>query len=586
MEQTILQELNKIIDEKRITSVFQPIVSLVDGHVLGYEALSRVSGPTETGLSNPECLFRIAEKSGRLWDLEHVCLLTALSILQERLFPHTDKKLFLNISPNTIDQDPFRNTVTRNLLQKYGIMPDQIVFELTERHSVKDSDRFKATIDYYKSKRVQIAIDDVGAMYSGLNLINAVRPHFIKVDKTLIRNIELGRINFALVKGLVEFCRVSHIDLIAEGVETESELVSLIDLGVPYAQGYLLKRPGRDIEDIENAIKKIIVEKNKIFAASRQENEIVNICTSTATLSKEMRAEAVFEEMKKDPKAFGKCVVENGYVIGVVTKAHLTAQLSGRFGFSLFQSQPISALMDTDFISVDYRTPINEVSQIAMSRPQEKLYDFIVVTKEGKYLGTVTIKDLLQRATEIEVIKAKYANPLTGLPGNLLIEQKMKESLNPEKPIAILYIDINHFKEYNDVYGFENGDRVIELLAGILCAHVPRGQFVGHVGGDDFVVIMQDETLDCFCSDVSSEFRRRVRLYYNLYDRKKGFMVAENRFGHIEKFSLMTISLAGIRLKDHEFTNLIELTEELARLKKKCKQMKSGNHLLIRKSSG
>ena len=81
--------------------------------------------------------------------------------------------------------------------------------------------------------------------------------------------------------------------------------------------------------------------------------------------------------------------------------------------------------METDFLTVDSQTPINAVTHIAMSRPADKLYDFILVTKNDEYLGTVTIKDLLQKTTEIEVVNAKHQNPLSGLPGNIIIEQKM-----------------------------------------------------------------------------------------------------------------------------------------------------------------
>ncbi len=144
---------------------------------------------------------------------------------------------------------------------------------------------------------------------------------------------------------------------------------------------------------------------------------IENICTATETIPPTSKVESVFEKLVGDSSSFGLCVVENGAVLGIVTKPRLMLQLSGRYGFSLNQKRPIALIMDCDFLAVDYSTPIDVVSQMAMSRPPEKLYDFIVVTKDNKYLGTVTIKDLLQKTTEIEVVNAKYQNPLSGLPG-------------------------------------------------------------------------------------------------------------------------------------------------------------------------
>ncbi|EST11427.1 GGDEF domain-containing protein [Sporolactobacillus laevolacticus] len=583
MNNTAVNELDKIIGERQIKTVFQPIVSLRDGEIHGFEALSRVTCPSL--LSNPEQLFQTALAYNRIWDLDDLCRSTALHTIREQSSFSKNHHLFLNINPNIMKNDQFSFYFTRQYLEQFGIKPNQIVFEITERDSVTDMERFKNTILHFKSNGFRIAIDDAGAMYSGLNLITDTQPHYIKLDRRLIQGIDLGKLNFALVKGLAEFCRISNIFLIAEGVETQSELHCLMDLGVPFAQGYFLRKPAEQLHEIDDGIKKIITDfhksKHNVFGNPSANSYIANICTPTETISMGMRVERVLDKLKADPDSIGFCVVKDGRVKGIVTKLHVTLNISGRYGFSLYQHQPIAQLMDSDFISVDYRMPINEVSKIAMSRAQEKLYDFIVVTKNDKYLGTVTIKDLLQKTTEIEVIKAKYENPLTGLPGNLVIEQKMKQYLLEKKTFGILYLDINHFKEYNDVYGFENGDRVIKLLADILVSYLPLGQFVGHVGGDDFVAILNSEDLHYYCEQVSNEFQRKVLHHYSPQDLEKGYIIAENRLGITEKFSIVSVSIAGIYSQCLNGTNMIELTEKLARLKKKSKRQKESNYLLI-----
>lgn len=583
MKQKFVGELDKIIRGKHIKTVFQPIISLRNGEVCGYEALSRVTCPTD--LANPEDLFRAARTCNRLWKLDQLCRSTALQSFRDRLAFSGDSKLFLNVSPIIISHEQFSLSFTRHYLKQYGLEPNRIVFEITERNSIPDIEKFKAAIDHSKSEQFQIAIDDAGAMYSGLNLINAIHPHYIKLDRRLIHDIDLGGLNFALIKGMTEFCRLSNIHLIAEGIETESELTILIDLGVPYAQGFFLQKPDEQLKTVDDDIRTVIIDchkrKNNVFGSPSANSYISNICTQSEIVSRETKVEDIYNKLKANPDAFGFCVVENGHVIGIITKSHLTLQLSGQFGFSLYQNQPVSLLMDTEFIAVDYQTPINEVSKAAMSRPQEKLYDFIVVTKDGKYLGTVTIKNLLQKTTEIEVVKAKYENPLTGLPGNLVIEQKIRMCLSEKKAFGILYLDINHFKEYNDIYGFENGDCVIKLLADILVLHLPPGQFVGHVGGDDFVVILDDKDLKSYCDAVSSEFQRKVLHYYNPSDKANGYIIAENRWGVIERFSLITTSAAGIRVQSRDFASVPDLTERLAQLKKKCKKLKDDNYLLI-----
>lgn len=584
MGQDFRPEIDKIIKGRQIRTVFQPIVSLRSGTILGYEALSRVT--CDSPLSNSEQLFLEAGKCGRLWELDALCRSTTLRTIRDEYPEYADRKLFLNINPVILNSDAFRASFTAQYLNQFGIEPGQIILEVTERNSIADPDRFIASIGHSKAQGFYIAIDDAGSMYSGLNLINDIQPHYIKVDRRLIQNIDLGKLNFALIKGLIEFCSMSNIRLIAEGIETQSELMILMDLGVPYAQGYLLQKPDAVVRpEIRSDVRQLIVDHNKwknfTPGFSSTDSYISNICRPTETISKDMEVGDVWDKLQTHPDLPGFCVVEGGRAIGIVVKSNLALQLSGRFGYSLFQNQPISRLMDRDFIAVDYRMPINEVSGAAMARPQEKLYDFIVVHKNGTYLGTVTIKNLLEKATEIEVSKAKYENPLTGLPGNLVIEQKMKQCLSPQKSFSILYLDINHFKEYNDVYGFENGDFVIKLFATILMTHLPPGQFVGHVGGDDFVAILNQEDLETFCDTVNTEFQVKVAEHYTARDRENGYIITENRWGIVEKFLLMTVSIAGISSSGQDFHSMIKLTEELARLKKKCKKLKDSNCLLI-----
>jgi EAL domain-containing protein (putative c-di-GMP-specific phosphodiesterase class I)/GGDEF domain-containing protein/predicted transcriptional regulator len=574
MEQKTNIQLNTIIDEQHLKTVFQPIVSLRDGSIFGHEALSRIT--CESDISNPEELFRTAAENNRLWDLELLCRTIALDTAYHKMEPPYDKKLFLNVNPNIMHDVKFKQGFTKEYLGQYGITPSNIIFEITERNAVSDMSGFKGTISHYKNQSYKIAVDDAGAGYSGLTLISDVNPHFIKLDIQLIHNIDSDSMKLALVRSMVELSHISNISLIAEGVETEKELITLVNLGVQYAQGYFLQRPSENIQEISPEVLEILNEanrrKNHIFGSKVSNIYIENICTATETIPPCSKVETVFEKLKHDPSSFGLCVVEDGIVLGVVTKSRLVLQLSGRYGFSLNEKRNIASLMDCNFLAVDCQTPIDAVSQIAMSRPPEKLYDFIVVTKENKYLGTVTIKDLLQKTTEIEVVNAKYQNPLSGLPGNLIIDQKMKLCISEEKPYCIIYIDIDNFKAYNDVYGFENGDSIIKLLADTILSNLPKEQFAGHVGGDDFVVILDSYEGASLCSMIIDEFDKKALQYYNPHDIQNGYIVAENRHGTIERFPLISLSIAGVSNSINQYSTVYELTEELAKLKKKSKQ--------------
>lgn len=248
-----------ILTKQRIKPVFQPIVSLKSGEIIGYEALSRVIDTKDIRCS--EELFNLAGIYGKIWELEQLCR----TKIFEKYSEFEDKKydkLFLNVSPMVIYDKEFRSGLTSDYLQKYGMNIKSIVFEVTERNVVDDINGFKNTINHYKEQGYRIAIDDAGSCYSGLNLICDTVPHYLKLDITLIKNIHKDMIKYAMVKSLVEFANLTNIELIAEGVECEEELKALLKLGVHNAQGYFLRKPDFELKGVEKNALKIIKKYN------------------------------------------------------------------------------------------------------------------------------------------------------------------------------------------------------------------------------------------------------------------------------------------------------------------------------------
>lgn len=233
-------ELEAIIDKKLIYPVFQPIVSLRTGEVHGYEALSRMIQPRK--IKNTEELFAVALLHGRTWDLEKLCRKRILKKYADFSEEQQVGKLFINVNPCVMMDENFKASFTRRQLEKYHISPEKIVIEITEKSSV-NMEEFALVIHHYKKEGYQIAIDDVGACYSGLNIICNTHPHYLKIDMMLVQQIDRDHLKQALVKGLVEIAKNASIQLLAEGIETEAELQTLMDLGVDYGQGYFLGYP-------------------------------------------------------------------------------------------------------------------------------------------------------------------------------------------------------------------------------------------------------------------------------------------------------------------------------------------------------
>lgn len=165
----------------------------------------------------------------------------------------------------------------------------------------------------------------------------------------------------------------------------------------------------------------------------------------------------------------------------------------------------------------------------------------------------------------------RKVSPLTGLPGNLQIQVELTKKLLKKEEFAILYFDLDHFKEYNDTYGFLKGDEVIKFTAKTILKsmHIykPEDSFVGHIGGDDFVGIISDVDYEKLCQDIILKFDENIKSYFNEEDIQRGYLEVANRKGIIEQFPLTSISIGVVTVEPGEYMNSLEIGEVGAQVK-------------------
>jgi diguanylate cyclase (GGDEF)-like protein len=195
-------------------------------------------------------------------------------------------------------------------------------------------------------------------------------------------------------------------------------------------------------------------------------------------------------------------------------------------------------------------------------------------------------RELLSRVrnTLRRIDRNRGANPLTGLPGNLEIQAEINSLLERKSEFSLIYVDLDNFKAFNDVYGFARGDLAIKLTADILTDEV-RGyggntEFIGHIGGDDFIVITELQKAERICKGIIEQFDRRIKELYNGADVERGYICTTNRIGEHIEYSIMSISLAVITNIDCRFRNHLELAESAAELKKKVKALMGSGFIL------
>ncbi len=169
------------------------------------------------------------------------------------------------------------------------------------------------------------------------------------------------------------------------------------------------------------------------------------------------------------------------------------------------------------------------------------------------------------------------ANPITHLPGNVSIMEELQARIDSQKIFAVGYADLDKFKSYNDKYGFERGDHVIRETARVLIKSVAQkggvDAFLGHIGGDDFVFVCEDEKADGVCQEIIEEFDRVSPTFYNETDRNNGFILARDRQNNEVKIGLLSISVSVVSNSVQKITHIAQIAEIGAEVKKYAKSL-------------
>jgi len=478
------RDFEELLENKNLRIQYQPVVSLSSGEILGWEALAR--GPKDSHFSRPDIIFSFAEEVGLLFPTEKVCREKAIGDING-LGP--EQKLFLNVHPRTMNDPKFVRGETLQLLQKYGLAPRNIVFEITERHSIKDYHFLKRVVEHYRGQGYRIAIDDVGAGFSGLQSIAEIRPDFIKIDMSLVRDIDRNPGRQAVVEALISLAGKINSRVIAEGVETENELNVLLLQGAHYAQGYFLARPGFPEPVVTRAMAAYIRRQRIGDRTGRRRNLSIGDLTVPALVAGEETPVWKVKELldaAKQPNS-SLLVVRGPETVGLVMRHNLHRILSSQYGVPLYYRRPVTAVVDRAPLVLDARISLEQAAELAVNRAQDKLYDDLVVVGENRALvGVVPVQRLLDTVTRMQIELAKGANPLTGLPGNVAIEEELSRRARHGQVNSVIYADLDEFKAYNDTYGFEHGDQMIMLLSKVLLHSTKKygaeEDFAGHIG--------------------------------------------------------------------------------------------------------
>ncbi|AXJ04080.1 MULTISPECIES: bifunctional diguanylate cyclase/phosphodiesterase [Pseudomonas] len=538
-----LSALSSILTQSGLHSLFQPIICLSERRILGYEALTR--GPSNSPLHSPIALFAVARQAGRLSELEIACRQSACRRFNEQQLPG---KLFLNVSPESLLEAAHQPGRTLQLLQDFGIPPSQVVIELTEQTPIDDFQLLQTALHHYRAMGFSIALDDLGAGYSSLRLWSELRPDYVKIDRHFIDGIHQDALKREFVGSILQIAKASRAQVIAEGIELPEELAVLTEMGVDLVQGYLLGRPqehpprdARALMPKHDSSAVALNDEGSDLSALLNDQPAVNRDTPTATVLEAFRRQANLNSLA--------VLDEQGQPCGIVHRHSLSDALLKPFATDLFARKPISRLMNDDFLAVEMSQSLQQVSRLITSRARQRIEEDFIITLNGSYLGLGRVIDVLKLITELKIQQARYANPLTLLPGNVPIQQCLTRLLQQGRESVICYVDIDSFKPFNDIYGYGRGDEVLLCLAQCLNERVdPSRDFVGHIGGDDFLLVLGPEDWRKRLNQLLDDFQSQCRRFYRPEHLEAGCFVAPNRQGIRQEFPLLSLSIGVVHL--------------------------------------
>jgi EAL domain-containing protein (putative c-di-GMP-specific phosphodiesterase class I)/DNA-binding response OmpR family regulator len=236
---SLMKELREIVRRRRITTVFQPIAWAHDLSIFGYEVLTR--GPKQSSFRNSDMLFSFAREAHLLWDLEQLSLECAVDRL--RKLESTNWKFLVNLEAEMFSNPDFH---VHKLMEFFAEQKNNIVFELTERAAIEDYAAFRELLEEFRSKGIEIAIDDAGSGYASLEAIASLSPDYLKITKSLVSSLANEPIKQDLISMLVELARKTGAKTLAEGIETAEEYEWCCKLGIDLLQGYYIGRPSEN----------------------------------------------------------------------------------------------------------------------------------------------------------------------------------------------------------------------------------------------------------------------------------------------------------------------------------------------------
>lgn len=567
--------LSRVLQGQQLRAVFQPIVDLREVVVHAHEALIR--GPVDTPLHSPDALLAAAAVEGLGYQFEMACIVTQLWAWGKL---RHGGRLFLNISAGVMVELVSHRGIQK-LLEQFslcGVLPRNVVLEITEHERVKDMEQLAEVVGLLRGKGIAIALDDFGDGRSSLRLWSQLRPEIVKIDKYFVQNISDNADKLKTVCALMQIADIFETALVAEGIESPQDLRVIRDLGITYSQGFFFGRPeSQPLMEVGVSAARLLEDKHiAVYPQSTQPVSVGQISgfniIKAPTVTPETTNNEVASLFQREPELHAVAVLEANQPVAIINRLLFMNQYAKLYYRDVSGRKSCMGNANTQPRLIDKNHQIDQLAGILTSEDQRYLADGFIVVDNGRYLGLGTGDQLVRSVTESRIEAARHANPLTFLPGNIPLTQHIERLLRKQTNFVACYADLNSFKPFNDCYGYWRGDSMIRLLASVLKAQCDAERdFLGHVGGDDFLVLFQSRDWRERCQRAIAEFNAQAVYLFDDVARARGGIEAEDRQGVLRFFPLSTVSIGAVVVASGQFSHAEDVANVAALAKHDAK---------------
>jgi EAL domain-containing protein (putative c-di-GMP-specific phosphodiesterase class I)/GGDEF domain-containing protein len=572
--------LSRLLKDKSLSAVFQPIVNMRDGAIFAHEALIR--GPKGMPLHTPDALLAAARREGLLLNFEAACVSASLRQWTALRQPG---RLFINMSASALLQ-MIRDRTAEAILQSVrglGLQPRMLVVEITEHEHVADIQALSEAVQQVHAAGVMLALDDFGDGRSSLRLWSELQPDIVKIDKYFTADLSRHAKKLQTLRALMQIAEVFGSTLVAEGIETAEDLRVVRDLGITLGQGYFMGRPFAQPRVAIDAEALSVLHDQRVSvmptmrtaSVSGRLREVQTISAPTVTSG--TTHDELAHVFELHPRLHAVAIVDDSAPVGLIDRRQFMERYAKRYFKELYGAKPCITFANLQPRQIEREHDTEELVGILTSQDQRYLTEGFIVTENGRYVGLGTGDQLVRTVTESRIEAARHANPLTFLPGNIPITEHIERLLASGGEFVACYGDLNNFKPFNDHYGYWRGDEMIRLMARCAVESCDaQRDFVGHVGGDDFIMLFQSADWEERCETLVESFNRGAELLYDDEGREAGGIEAEDRHGVRRFFPFTSLSIGAVRVRQGQFRNAELVATAAAAAKHGAKQAGAG----------